>query len=242
MINPESIEKLSEALEQFNELDDGHQYWGEQIFYDPEAEKGINAARRVLEVAIEALVNTLPKRVFDVAYGDLPTSAVEGLSESDAARRALLSFFDRLWILRPLLFAGGNREDVASVIFELGEHIKGGEGVLFGKSPFEGFGNRKPAAIASLRLDALVAYSVGRENGRPAHELQGQISDAFGASFDTIRKWDNYCQRVFEPKAFAAAKLKMKGVWEARLETGKFDEYVLRQGKHYQEFWRDARK
>lgn len=188
----------------------------------------------LLKIGGEILVASIPEKVLRIAIDDVE----EPISIED---RLLLAMF-RLDLVRPIIDNPSSHTAMTRFFEELHTHWYGGETELFGQSPIKGHGNREPWKIAFYRMEALAYYQAGRERGLNAAQLQLKLHEAFGAYYDTIRKWRTYAIRVIGPELFERDLEDKLVRWGRSLETDEADEIIMSVGKQYQYLWRKSRK
>lgn len=100
---------------------------------------------------------------------------------------------------------------------------------------------RQPIKVARLRLRALLWNEHLRAKGLSASERQSAISDAYKATWDSIRKWRNACEETFGSRA-VWGELN----WATMTEWGEYEEGSWRDalsadGAEYYREWQKQR-
>lgn len=235
--------KLEAAFERFEAIDPGHEYYSTEYLDDPNCFELYKIAGEIVDLSTKLMVESLPPRIFQVAYSCPPHSRIKEMKAKDAQHRSFVSFLRRVSLLEAAIFGDDGEATIRPVLQGLHEISHGGESPYIGKSAFEGKGNRLPLQVAVHRMAALEAYRAGRSLGVPASELQQKISVAYGTAFDTIRKWESYCRKIVsDPSRYddltRYGESRWRELFESGLAFGKLDEI----GKQYREIWRKARK
>jgi len=234
---------LSEAMRRFEQLDNGFAYYTDDYLNDPNCFELYNAAGEILELSIQLMIDRLPKRIFEIAYSSPPYWRIQEMDQDAAARRSFSTFMRRAFLARALLSADGGEKIIEPVMQGLSDILHGGESPYVGKSAFKGQGNKLPFQVTVHRLTALDAYRAGRDFGIPAGELQLRISQAYGATFDTIHKWEAPCRKVIgSAMMFEELARSGEGHWRELFKQGTAFVKIEELGKQYQQVWRKARK
>jgi hypothetical protein len=235
--------QLEAAMRKFEELDPGYAYYSEEYLNHPNCFELYKVAGEIVELSVQLMADRLPKRMFEIAYSCPPYEVIQEMADDAAAHRSFQSFLRRVSLMQPALFADGGEQIVRPVIGGLSDISHGGESPYVGKSAFKGQGNKLPFQVTVHRMMALDAYRAGRDFGIPASELQLKLSQAYGATFDTIRKWEASCRKVIDSTmVFDVLARSGEGHWRDLFEQGLAFAKLEDLGKQYQQVWRKARK
>lgn len=180
------------------------------------------------------LAASIPQKVMCIALDDVE----EPVTVED---RLLLAGF-RLSLVMPIIDQPSFHDAMKSFYYDLFSHRYGGETELFGQSPIKGHGNRDPWRIASLRMEALAYYEVGRGRKVDASELQMKLHEAFGAPYDTIRKWRASAVKVHGSIMYEHSFKRKLDYWSRAFEVSRADGTLKAYGEEYRELWRNSRK
>lgn len=155
---------------------------GSMMEPNPEKERLANAA---FKAGITLLVSALGPMRFNM----LPPLS----SETKRAREVLWAWLVRLRHLLPTpqggLFGSVPTIKLDQILEELLDLNLGDQGSFFAAAPRKPGQSRKAGKLARLRLKALAWERYLRSQGLKPGEAQGKVSVAYGASWNTIEKW-----------------------------------------------------
>lgn len=157
------------------------------------------------------------------------------IEESASQKRQ--SFAKRLRVFRQILSAPNWAMTLAELTREI-EDFDGGDipNVLLPEKRNPGQ-SRRPTYIARLRLRALCWNEHLKARGIPANRRQGAVSDAYKATWDSIRKWREPCAVLFGERAiWEELYFASKEYW-ADYHEDAWETALKSDGAHYYETW-----